>query len=246
MYHQFLELADVDITKEAMEVGPTCHYMMGGVRVDAETQASTVPGLFAAGEVAGGMHGANRLGGNSLSDLLVFGQRAGLHAAEYAREVGRSPAVNTEQVDALARDALAVFDEAGTENPYSIQQDLQECMHVLVGIIRTEDELLKALDELAIFKDRAKRVRVEGHRQYNPGWHLALDLAALLTVSEAITRAATERKESRGGHTRDDYPKPDPELAKVNVVLRQRNGEMLLAVEPLPQMPHDLRQLAEG
>jgi succinate dehydrogenase / fumarate reductase flavoprotein subunit len=246
MYHQFLELADVDITKEAMEVGPTCHYMMGGVRVDAETQASTVPGLFAAGEVAGGMHGANRLGGNSLSDLLVFGQRAGLHAAEYARGIERPPAVNTEQVDALARDALAVFDEAGTENPYSIQQDLQECMHVLVGIIRTEDELLKALDELAIFKDRAKRVRVEGHRQYNPGWHLALDLAALLTVSEAITRAAIERKESRGGHTRDDYPKPDPELAKVNVVLRQRHGEMLLAVEPLPQMPDDLRQLAEG
>jgi succinate dehydrogenase / fumarate reductase flavoprotein subunit len=246
MYHQFLELADVDITKEAMEVGPTCHYMMGGVRVDAETQASTVPGLFAAGEVAGGMHGANRLGGNSLSDLLVFGQRAGLHAAEYARGIQRSPAVNAEQVDALARDALAVFDEAGTENPYSIQQDLQECMHVLVGIIRTEDELLKALDELAIFKDRAKRVRVEGHRQYNPGWHLALDLAALLTVSEAITRAAIERKESRGGHTRDDYLKPDPELAKVNVVLRQRNGEMLLAVEPLPHMPDDLRQLAEG
>ena len=246
MYLQFLELADVDITKEAMEVGPTCHYMMGGVRVDAETQASTVPGLFAAGEVAGGMHGANRLGGNSLSDLLVFGQRAGLHAAEYARKVERSPAVNNEQVDNLARDALAVFDEAGTENPYGIQQDLQECMHVLVGIIRTEDELLKAQDELAIFKDRAKRVRVEGHRQYNPGWHLALDLAALLTVSEAITRAAIERKESRGGHTRDDYPKTDPELAKVNVVLRERNGEMLLTVEPLPQMPDDLRQLAEG
>jgi succinate dehydrogenase / fumarate reductase flavoprotein subunit len=246
MYHQFLELADVDITKEVMEVGPTCHYMMGGVRVDAETQASTVPGLFAAGEVAGGMHGANRLGGNSLSDLLVFGRRAGLHAAEYARGVEHPPAVNTEQVEALAREALVVFDEAGTENPYSIQQDLQECMHVLVGIIRTEDELLKALDELAVLKERAQRVRVEGHRQYNPGWHLALDLAPLLTVSEAITRAAVERKESRGGHTRDDYPKPDPELEKVNVVLRQTNGEMSLAVEPLPQIPDDLRQLLEG
>ncbi|HSS11416.1 MAG TPA: FAD-binding protein, partial [Acidimicrobiales bacterium] len=246
MYHQFLELADVDITKEVMEVGPTCHYVMGGVRVDAETQASTVPGLFAAGEVAGGMHGANRLGGNSLSDLLVFGRRAGLYAAEHARGVEHSPVVNTEQVEALAREALAVFDEVGTENPYSIQQDLQECMQVLVGIIRTEDELLKALDELAIFKERAKRVRVEGHRQYNPGWHLALDLAPLLTVSEAITRAAIARKESRGGHTRDDYPKTDPELAKVNVALRQSKGEMSLALEPLPQMPGDLRQLLEG
>jgi succinate dehydrogenase / fumarate reductase, flavoprotein subunit len=246
MHRQFLELADVDITKEAMEVGPTCHYVMGGVRVDAETQASTVPGLFAAGEVAGGMHGANRLGGNSLSDLLVFGRRAGLHAAEYARGVEHSPSVNTEEVEVLAREALAVFDEAGTENPYSLQQDLQECMHGLVGIIRTEDELLKAMDELAILKERARRVRVEGHRQYNPGWHLALDLAPLLTVSEAITRAAIERKESRGGHTRDDYPKPDSELAKVNVVLRQTNGEMSLAVEPLPQIPDDLRQLLEG
>jgi succinate dehydrogenase / fumarate reductase flavoprotein subunit len=246
MHHQFLELADVDITKEVMEVGPTCHYVMGGVRVDAETQASTVPGLFAAGEVAGGMHGANRLGGNSLSDLLVFGRRAGLYAAEYARGVEHPPAVNTEEVENLARNALRGFDEPGTENPYSIQQDLQECMHVLVGIIRTEDELLKALDELAILQERAQRVHVEGHRQYNPGWHLALDLAPLLTVSEAITRAAIERKESRGGHTRDDYPKPDPELAKVNVVLRQANGEMCLAVEPLLLMPDDLRQLLEG
>jgi succinate dehydrogenase / fumarate reductase flavoprotein subunit len=246
MYNQFLELADVDITKEVMEVGPTCHYMMGGVRVDAETQASTVPGLFAAGEVAAGMHGANRLGGNSLSDLLVFGRRAGLYAAEYAQQIERAPGVNTEEVEALAREALAVFDEAGTENPYSIQQDLQECMQALVGIIRTEDELLKALDELAVFKDRARRVHVEGHRQYNPGWHLALDLGPLLTVSEAITRAAVARKESRGGHTRDDYPKTEPELAKVNVALRQSNGEMSLALEPLPQMPDDLRQLLEG
>jgi succinate dehydrogenase / fumarate reductase flavoprotein subunit len=246
MHHQFLELADVDITKEVMEVGPTCHYVMGGVRVDAETQASTVPGLFAAGEVAGGMHGANRLGGNSLSDLLVFGRRAGLYATEYARGVEHPPAVNTEEVENLARDALRGFDEPGTENPYSIQQDLQECMHVLVGIIRTEGELLKALDELAILQERAQRVHVEGHRQYNPGWHLALDLAPLLTVSEAITRAAIERKESRGGHTRDDYPKPDPELAKVNVVLRQANGEMCLAVEPLPLISDDLRQLLEG
>jgi succinate dehydrogenase / fumarate reductase flavoprotein subunit len=246
MYHQFLELADVDITKEVMEVGPTCHYVMGGVRVDAETQASTVPGLFAAGEVAGGMHGANRLGGNSLSDLLVFGRRAGLYAAEYARGMERSPAVSADEVEALAREALAVFDEAGTENPYSIQQDLQECMQALVGIIRTEDELLKALEELAVFKDRAQRVHVEGHRQYNPGWHLALDLAPLLTVSEAITRAAIARRESRGGHTRDDYPDTDPDLAKVNVAVRQSDGEMTLALEPLLQMPDDLTQLLEG
>jgi succinate dehydrogenase / fumarate reductase flavoprotein subunit len=246
MYHQFLELADVDITKEVMEVGPTCHYMMGGVRVDAESQASTVPGLFAAGEVAGGMHGANRLGGNSLSDLLVFGRRAGLYAAEYARGIEHAPVVNTDEVEALAQEALAVFDEGGTENPYSIQQDLQDCMQALVGIIRTEDELLKALDELAVFQDRARRVHVEGHRQYNPGWHLALDLAPLLTVSEAITRAAIARRESRGGHTRDDYPKTEPELAKFNVAIRERDGEMTLALEPLPQMPDDLRQLLEG
>jgi succinate dehydrogenase / fumarate reductase flavoprotein subunit len=246
MYHQFLELADVDITNEAMEVGPTCHYMMGGVRVDAETQASTVPGLFAAGEVAGGMHGANRLGGNSLSDLLVFGRRAGLYASEYVRAVSSSPTVNIGEVETRAQEALRVFEETGTENPYAIQQDLQECMQTLVGIIRTEDELVKALDELAVLSERAERVRVVGHRQYNPGWHLALDLAPLLTVSESITRAAIERKESRGAQTRDDYPKTDPELGTVNVVVRQVDGNMALAVEPLPPIPDDLRHLLEN
>ena len=245
MYHQFLELADVDITREPMEVGPTCHYMMGGVRVDAETQASSVAGLFAAGEVAGGMHGANRLGGNSLSDLLVFGRLAGLHASEYVRGLQGTPAVNAGEVDALASEALRPFEETGTENPYTVQQDLQECMHVLVGIIRTEDELIKALDELAGLNERAQRVRVQGHRQYNPGWHLALDLPPLLTVSEAITRAAVERKESRGAQTRDDYPNTDPELAKVNVVVRQVNGEIQLARELLPQLPDDLKKLLE-
>ncbi len=246
MYHQFLELADVDITKEPMEVGPTCHYMMGGVRVDAETQASTVPGLFAAGEVAGGMHGANRLGGNSLSDLLVFGQRAGRAAAEYAgRPTAMPPEVNTNEAEELVRGALRPFEPTGTENPYAIQQDLQECMQTLVGIIRTADELTKASDELAVLRERARRVRVEGHRQYNPGWHLALDLEPLLAVSECIARAALERTESRGAQTREDYPDSDPDLGKVNVVVRQRHGELALTREPLPPMPDELRALLE-
>jgi succinate dehydrogenase / fumarate reductase flavoprotein subunit len=241
MYHQFLELADVDITKEPMEVGPTCHYMMGGVRVDAETQASTVPGLFAAGEVAGGMHGANRLGGNSLSDLLVFGQRAGRSAAEYAAGAMAPAAMNTGEVEELVRAALQPFEATGTENPYAIQQDLQECMQTMVGIIRTEDELTKSFDELAVLRERAGRVRVEGHRQYNPGWHLALDLDPLLAVSECIARAALERKESRGAQTREDYPEADPELGQVNVVVRQRDGELWLTREPLPPMPDELQ-----
>src|ERR671918_355739 len=241
MYHQFLELADVDITKEPMEVGPTCHYMMGGVRVDAETQASTVPGLFAAGEVAGGMHGANRLGGNSLSDLLVFGQRAGRSAAEYAAAAMTPAEVNTSEVEELVRAALQPFEATGTENPYAIQQDLQECMQTMVGIIRTEDELTKSFDELTALRERAGRVRVEGHRQYNPGWHLALDLDPLLAVSECIARAALERKESRGAQTREDFPETDLELGKVNVVVRQRDGELWLTREPLPPMPDELQ-----
>src|SRR5919106_753011 len=240
MYHQFLELADVDITAEPMEVGPTCHYMMGGVRVDAETQASTVPGLFAAGEVAGGMHGANRLGGNSLSDLLVFGQRAGRSAAEYAAHTA-APQVNPGQVDELVQTALRPFEATGTENPYTIQQDLQECMQTMVGIIRTKDELTKAFDELAVLRERAKRVRVEGHRQFNPGWHLALDLDPLLAVSECIARAALERTESRGAQTREDFPDTDPGLGRVNVVVRLRDGELEISREPLPPMPEDLQ-----
>jgi len=245
MYHQFLELADVDITNEPMEVGPTCHYMMGGVRVDPETQASTVPGLFAAGEVAGGMHGANRLGGNSLSDLLVFGQRAGRGAAEYAAEPTAPPQVNTSEVETLVQGALRPFEATGTENPYAIQQDLQECMQTMVGIIRTADELTKAFGELAVLRERAGRVRVEGHRQFNPGWHLALDLDPLLAVSECIARAALERTESRGAQTRDDYPETDPDLAKVNVVVRRRNGELVLSRESLPVVPHELQALLE-
>jgi succinate dehydrogenase / fumarate reductase flavoprotein subunit len=217
--------------------------MMGGVRVDAETQASTVPGLYAAGEVAAGLHGANRLGGNSLSDLLVFGRRAGLHAAEYASGVASRPTVDTGELEALAASALRPFDSTGSENPYTIQQDLQECMHDLVGIIRTDDELAKALEELDVLSQRAGRARVEGHRQYNPGWHLALDLAPLLAVSECITMAARERTESRGAQTREDFPGTDPELATVNVVVRLRDGELALAREPLPVMPDDLATL---
>jgi succinate dehydrogenase / fumarate reductase flavoprotein subunit len=245
MYVQFLELADVDITKEPMEVGPTCHYMMGGVRVDAETQASTVPGLFAAGEVGAGLHGANRLGGNSLSDLLVFGRRAGLGAAEHARSLPSRPAIDQETLEDCAKEALRPF-EGGSENPYAIQADLQECMHNLVGIIRTEDELKRALEQLVVLRDRATRVGVEGHRQYNPGWHLALDLRSMLAVSECIARAALERRESRGGHTREDYPQPDPEQAKFNVVIRQRDDEVTLNAESRPPLPDDLRALLEA
>jgi len=246
MYHQFKQLADVDITTEAMEVGPTCHYMMGGVRVDAETQSSTVPGLFAAGECAAGLHGANRLGGNSLSDLLVFGQRAGLYAAQYAAGQGGSrPTADTNVIDEIARGAVAPFESTSSDNAYAVQQDLQECMQNLVGIIRTEDELNKALEELTVLDERAKRVRVEGHRQYNPGWHLSLDLRSMLAVSECITLAARERKESRGAQTRDDYPQTDAEFGKVNVVIRQRGGELELTLEPLPQLPDDLEALLE-
>jgi succinate dehydrogenase / fumarate reductase flavoprotein subunit len=245
MYHQFRELADVDITKESMEVGPTCHYMMGGVRVDAETQNSSVPGLYAAGEVAAGLHGANRLGGNSLSDLLVFGRRAGLHAAEYASSVSARPTADTSELEELASRALRPFDSTGSENPYTIQQDLQDCMQVLVGIIRTNDELVKALEELEVLRDRVARVRVEGHRQYNPGWHLALDLDPLLAVSECITTAARARTESRGAQTREDFPGTDPELAKVNFVVRLRDGELSLSREPLPPIPADLDALLQ-
>ncbi|MFZ1057844.1 MAG: fumarate reductase/succinate dehydrogenase flavoprotein subunit [Candidatus Rokuibacteriota bacterium] len=246
MYHQFKELADVDITKEPMEVGPTAHYMNGGVRVDADTAATAVPGLFAAGEVAGGLHGANRLGGNSLSDLVVFGRRAGLHAAEYAKKLTGRLAIDAGQVEALARACLEPFERTGGENPYAIHQDLQECMQSLVGIIRTEGELKKALEEIATLRERCRRIKIDGNRQYNPAWHLALDLHSLLTVSQAVTLAALERKESRGGHTRDDYPKTDPELGKVNLVVRKVGTELTVGREPLPQMPPELRQLLEG
>jgi succinate dehydrogenase / fumarate reductase flavoprotein subunit len=245
MYHQFKELADIDITTAPMEVGPTCHYMMGGVRVDSDTQQSTIPGLFAAGEVAGGMHGANRLGGNSLSDLVVFGMLAGRHAAEYSTASGSPAPVPEEVLDDHAEEALAPFDDHGDENPYSIQNDLQECMSSLVGIIRTESEMLEALDRLEVLKERLARVHVEGHRQYNPGWHLALDLRSLLTVSECIARAALERQESRGAQTRDDFPTTDGQWGKRRVVIRQQDGEVVVSQEPLSEMPEELRQLVE-
>jgi succinate dehydrogenase / fumarate reductase flavoprotein subunit len=245
MYHQFKELADVDITQQPMEVGPTCHYIMGGVRVDADTAATTVPGLFAAGEVAAGLHGANRLGGNSLSDLLVFGRRAGLYAAEFAANSNSQPRRVGEDIDQLAAEALAPFDRPGEENPYAIQADLQQTMHDLVGIIRVESELEQALDELARLEGRARRVRVEGNRQFNPGWHLALDLHTLLTVSEAITRSALARKESRGGHTRSDYPGPDAHFARVNLVTRLCDGHVQIAEQSLPELPDELKALFE-
>ena len=245
MYHQFRQLADVDITKEPMEIGPTCHYVMGGVRVDAETQAGTVPGLYAAGEVAGGMHGSNRLGGNSLSDLLVFGRRGGQAAAEYALGLQDTPKVDGAEIDRLSAEALEPFERDRGENPYSLHQKLQDCMQELVGIIRTEVELKQALEELGALGERAAKVRVEGHRQYNPGWHLALDLQPMLAVSECVTRAALERKESRGGHTRDDYPDPDPQLAKVNVRVKQAGREIAVDQIPLPEMPTDLKRLFE-
>jgi succinate dehydrogenase / fumarate reductase flavoprotein subunit len=252
MYQQFRELADVDITNEPMEVGPTCHYMMGGVRVDAETQESTVPGLFAAGEVGGGMHGSNRLGGNSLSDLLVFGRRAGLSAAQSALGQGSEPAVDGAEITRLANEALEPFQgdggadsSVGGENPYTVQHDLQGTMQELVGIIRTEDELRRALTEIEALRERAARVTVEGNRHFNPGWHLALDLNSMLTVSECIAKAALERKESRGGHTRSDYPGADPSFGAVNVVVRRGDEDIVVSQEPLPQMPDELRALFE-
>lgn len=227
MYHQFKELADVDITAEPMEVGPTCHYVMGGVAVDSDTAAAVgVPGLFAAGEVAGGMHGSNRLGGNSLSDLLVFGRRAGWHAAEYAAGVAGRPTAGEEQVAEAAREALRPFgvDGAGdggpAENPYTLHQELQQAMNDLVGIIRRAEEMGRALEKLAELRVRAARAVVEGHRQFNPGWHLALDLRNMLLVSECVARAARERTESRGGHTREDCPSMAREWRRVNLLCR--------------------------
>jgi succinate dehydrogenase / fumarate reductase, flavoprotein subunit len=243
MYHQFKELADVDITKETMEVGPTCHYIMGGVRVDADTTATCVPGLFAAGEVAGGLHGANRLGGNSLSDLIVFGRRAGLYAAEYVKSFTGALTADAGQVEAAVRSLLAPIENRGGENPYTIHSDLQECMQSLVGIIRTESELRKALEEIGVFKQRLTRVGASGGQEFNPAWHLALDLYSMLSVSEAATLGALERKESRGGHTREDYPMADDHFGKVNVVIRKRDDRFSVAQEPLPQMPDELKKL---
>jgi succinate dehydrogenase / fumarate reductase flavoprotein subunit len=246
MYHQFKELADVDITREPMEVGPTCHYMMGGVRVDPETQESTVPGLFAAGEVGGGMHGANRLGGNSLSDLLVFGQRAGQFAAAYARKMPALGAVNDAEIDRVAAESLAPFDRSSGENPYALHEKLRAVMQSLVGIVRSEEDLRTALGELESLKSRAANVKVGGNIQYNPGWHLAMDLKNMFDISEAVTRAALERKESRGAHTREEFPNADPEWGKVNLVVRSTAAGMEVARVPLPEMPDELKKILKG
>jgi succinate dehydrogenase / fumarate reductase flavoprotein subunit len=248
MYHQFMQLANLDITKEPMEVGPTTHYAMGGIRVNGDTQATNVPGLFAAGECAAGLHGANRLGGNSLSDLLVFGKRAGEFAAKFAKE-NAATAVDETQVEVAAREAVEPFDRAAggpTEGPYQVQYDLQNLMQELVGIVRLNDEMVRALDGIARLKARAAKVAVQGHREYNPGWHTAIDLKHLLTVSEAITLCAIDRKESRGGHFREDFPDKDPAAAKYNaVVSKAADGSMKLRREPIPALPEHLKQVIE-
>jgi succinate dehydrogenase / fumarate reductase flavoprotein subunit len=243
MYHQFKELADVDITREPMEVGPTCHYMMGGVRVDPETQESTVPGLFAAGEVAGGMHGANRLGGNSLSDLLVFGKRAGEFAARHAGRRPAPPAIDPDRVEAIARESLAPFDPPEGENPYAISEDLRTMMQRRVGIVRSAEDLEIALEELGRLRARTGRVKAGGNIQYNPGWHLALDLKNMIDISEAVTRAALTRTESRGAHTREDHPDSDKDWGRRNVIIRKRGDDLEVAEAPLPEMPDDLKAI---
>jgi len=246
MYHQFKELAGVDITTEAMEVGPTTHYTMGGIRVDGDTQMSTVPGLFAAGESAAGLHGANRLGGNSLSDLLVFGKRAGEHAAKWAKD-NKAGSLNEAEIEDAARWALQFFDKgAAGENPYKIQADLQEMMQDLVGIVRKQDELEKAQGELQKLVKRYDGVGVAGNREYNPGWHTAIDLKNLLTVSEAVAKSAALRKESRGGHFREDFPEKDPAQAKFNIITRLgKNGEMEIVKQEIPALPAELKQVIE-
>ena len=245
MYHQFKQLADIDITEEAMEVGPTTHYIMGGVRVDPDTQMTRLPGLFAAGECAAGINGANRLGGNSLSDLLVFGKRAGEFAAKFAKE-NQHGRIDKEKVNVVAGEVLAPFERSDGENPYQVQKDLQDTMQDLVGIVRNENDMSEALGKIDNFKARAEKTGVTGNREYNPGWHTALDLKNLLTASEAITRAALERKESRGAQFREDYPDKDERFSKVNtIVSKSPDGSMQIRMEPLPEMPEYLRQIIE-
>jgi succinate dehydrogenase / fumarate reductase flavoprotein subunit len=247
MYHQFKELADIDITAQPMEVGPTTHYMMGGLRVDGDSQMSTVPGLFAAGEVAAGLHGANRLGGNSLSDLLVFGKRAGEFAARFAQENGAARA-NEAEADAAVGEALAPFERPsnGAKGPYQIQYELQDIMQDLVGIVRNDADMRRALQRIAQLAALASRVAVSGHREYNPGWHTALDLRCMLMVSEAVTRAALERKESRGAQFREDYPEKDPEYGRFNIVVRKgRDGRMELSRRPMAALPAELTAIIE-
>jgi succinate dehydrogenase / fumarate reductase flavoprotein subunit len=245
MYHQFKQLADIDITKEPMEVGPTTHYVMGGIRVDPGSQMSRVPGLFAAGECAAGINGANRLGGNSLSDLLVFGKRAGEFAAKFAKENSLGE-IDEQAIDATSREAVKPFEHGAGENPYSVQHDLQETMQDKVGIVRNADEMKEALEELKKFWEREQNVGVDGNREFNPGWHTALDLKNLLTVSEAVTRAALERKESRGAQFREDYPNKDDRFSKVNTIIsRNDDGSMQVRLDPLPEMPEYLKQVIE-
>jgi len=242
MYHQFKELADVDITKGPMEVGPTCHYMMGGIRVDAETAQSTIPGLFAAGEAAAGLHGSNRLGGNSLSDLLVFGRRAGLAAAEHAKRASASSFDNS-QIEQAEKELLAPFSNSGAESPYAVHRDLQEVMQNLVGIYRTKEDLEKALVELEKLRVRAAKASVEGSRLFNPGWHLSYDLKAMLIVSEAVTHSALARPESRGAHSRIDHPNLDPVWEKKHNIIVRESGAMRRRESPLEAMPEELKQI---
>ena len=249
MYHQFMQLANLDITKEPMEIGPTTHYIMGGIRVDGDSQMSNVPGLFAAGEAAAGLHGANRLGGNSLSDLIVFGKRAGEFAAKFAKEKGDAK-INIADVENAERHALEPFDRsaasASAEGPYQVQYDLQDLMQSLVGIVRREEEMVRALDSIGKLRERADKVGVQGHREYNPGWHTALDLKNLLTVSEAITRSAIERKESRGGHFREDFPNKDAAAGKINIITKKNpDGTMSVRRQTIPEMPNELKQVIE-
>jgi len=245
MYHQFRELADVDITKGPMEVGPTCHYMMGGIRVDAETAQSSLPGLFAAGEAAAGLHGANRLGGNSLSDLLVFGRRAGLAAAAHANQV-RTPSVDDGQVDQGTREMLEPFERGDGDSPYDVHRDLQETMQNYVGIFRSEEDLKQGLSEIQNLKGRASKVHVDGSRLFNPGWHLARDLKSLLTVSEAVALSALERKESRGAHSRIDFPQYDEQWSKLNNIISRDREAMRLSHAPVAAMPDELKQIVEA
>jgi succinate dehydrogenase / fumarate reductase flavoprotein subunit len=246
MYHQFMQLADIDITKVPMEVGPTTHYAMGGIRVDADTQMSTLPGLFAAGECAAGLHGANRLGGNSLSDLLVFGKRAGEYAAEFAGSALRSH-IEPGQVEDAAREALRPFDRAGDgEGPFAVQHDLQDMMQDLVGIVRREEEMARAIDGIDALRQRAARMAVHGNREYNPGWHTAIDLRNLLLVAEAVARAALERKESRGAHFRDDFPEKSAEWGRVNLAIRRGgDGAMNVTSSPVRDLPAELKSIIE-
>ena len=244
MYHQFRELADVDITQGPMEVGPTCHYMMGGIRVDAESAQSNVPGLFAAGEAAAGLHGANRLGGNSLSDLLVFGRRAGLAAAEHARGVPTA-ALDDAQIAEATQEMLEPFERQTGESPYDIHRDLQETMQNYVGIFRNEEDLKAGLVEIQKLKERAARVRVDGSRLFNPGWHLARDLTSMLTVSEAVAQSALERKESRGAHSRIDFPNYDDDWSKLNNIIARDDGTMKLSHLQIAEMPSDLKQIVD-